>query len=137
VLVLAGFDLTCEISRDGEKCRVVPIEYPLPASGAPLAEASSPVRLSDRSGANAARRRFSLRLENQAVGRVMEQLAGQLKLELSWNEDSLRANGRSRETLVSCQVADVDLDELLRGILKPAGLGFTKAGQRVEIYALP
>ena len=31
VLLLAGFDLTCEISPDGKTCRVVPIEYPLPA----------------------------------------------------------------------------------------------------------
>ncbi len=134
VLILAGFDLTCEISRDGGSCRVVPIVYPLPAAGdAPLAEASS----SGRSGASVARRQFSLRLENQPVGRVVQQLAGQLKLEISWNEESLRKNGRSRETLVSCEVADVDLDELLRSILEPAGLGFSKEGQRIEIHALP
>ena len=132
VLILAGFDLTCEISPDGKTCRVVPIEYPLPAAGdAPLAEASSPAP------ATAARQQFSLRLENQPVGRVMEQLAGQLKLELSWTEDSLQANKRSRETLVSCQIENVDLDELLRSILEPAGLGFSREGQRVEIYGLP
>ncbi|MCH7750995.1 MAG: STN domain-containing protein [Planctomycetes bacterium] len=46
VLILAGFDLTCEISPDGKTCRVVPIEYPLPAAGdALLAEASSPFLL--------------------------------------------------------------------------------------------
>ena len=132
VLILAGFDLTCEISPDGKTCRVVPIEYPLPASGdAPLAEASSPVP------ATAMRQQFSLRLENQPVGRVMEKLAGQLKLELFWSEDSLQANERSHETLVSCQIKKVDLDELLRSILEPAGLGFSREGQRVEIYGLP
>ncbi len=132
VLILAGFDLTCEISSDGKTCRVVPIEYPLPASGdAPLAEANSPAP-----GA-ATRQQFSLRLENQPVGRVMEQLARQLKLELFWTEDSLQANERSRETLVSCQIKNVDLDELLRSILSPAGLGFSREGQRVEIYGLP
>ncbi|MCH8840831.1 MAG: hypothetical protein IH831_09195, partial [Planctomycetes bacterium] len=118
VLILAGFDLTCEISPDGKTCRIVPIEYPLRASGdAPLAEASSPAP------GTVARQQFSLQLENQPVGRVMEQLAGQLKLELFWNEDSLQADERSRETLVSCQVKNVDLDELLRRILGPAGLG--------------
>ncbi len=67
----------------------------------------------------------------------MEQLARQLKLELFWTEDSLQANERSRETLVSCQIKNVDLDELLRSILSPAGLGFSREGQRVEIYGLP
>ena len=43
----------------------------------------------------------------------------------------------SRETLVSCRVNNVELDGLLRSILKPAGLGFTKEGDRVEIFALP
>lgn len=134
VLILAGFDLTCEISRDGNTCRVVPIVYPLAGDGdAPLAEAGSPVR----SDTKAVRQQFSLRLENQPVGRVMEQLAGQLKLELFWNDDSLQANNRSRKTLVSCQVEEVDLDELLRSILEQAGLGFTKKGQRVEIHASP
>jgi hypothetical protein len=138
VLVLAGFDLTCEISRDGKTCRVVPIDFPLPTAGAaPLAEASSPTRSPVRSGAKAALQQFSLRLENQPVGRVMEQLAAKLKLKVSWDEESLRAKGRSRETMVSCQVTNVELDELLRGILEPAGLGFTKVGQREEIFALP
>jgi len=132
VLILAGFDLTCEISPDGKTCRVVPIEYPLPDAGdAPLAEANSPAP------GTATRQQFSLRLENQPVGRVMEQLARQLKLELFWTEDSLQSNKRSRETLVSCQIKNVDLDELLRSILSPAGLGFSREGQRVEIYGLP
>jgi hypothetical protein len=134
VLVLAGFDLNCEISRDGKTCRVVRIEFPLPAAGAaPLAEARLPVR----SRARTLRQEFSLRLENQPVGRVMEQLAGQLKLELSWDENSLHANKQLRETLVSCRVTKVELDELLSSILEPAGLGFTKEGHRVEIFAAP
>lgn len=133
VLILAGFDLTCEISPDGKTCRVVPIDFPLAVVGddAPLAEASSPVSESS------AQRQFSLRLENQPVGRVMEQLAGQLKLEIFWNEDSLQANERSRETVISCQIKNGDLDELLRTILEPAGLGFRREGQRVEIFGLP
>ena len=133
VLLLVGFDLTCEISPDGKTCRVVPIEYPLP-----VADEDPPPRAtggSSRTPAASARRQFSLRLENQPVGRVLEQLAGQLQLELTWNEASLRAKKLSRETLVTCDVANADLDGLLRGILEPAGLAFTRTGQRVEIRA--
>lgn len=134
VLILAGFDLTCEISPDGRTCRVVVVEYPLSPGGAnPHAEASSP----NASPAAAKRKQFSLQLQNQPVGRVMEQLAKQLGLLLIWDEDSLQTGGRSRETLVSCQVENVELDELLHSILKPAGLSFTRESQRVEIHALP
>jgi len=134
VLVLAGFDLTCDLSPNGRSCRVVPIKYPLPVVEGPLhAEARAPVP----SATTGTRRMFSLQLENQPVGRVIEQLAEQLDLQVAWNDDSLQANKRSHETLVSCQVTDVDLEALLKSILAPAGLGFTKAGQRVEIYALP
>jgi hypothetical protein len=65
----------------------------------------------------------------------LEQLAGQLQLELTWNKASLRAKKLSRETLVSCDVTGTDLDGLLRGILEPAGLAFTREGRRVEIHA--
>jgi hypothetical protein len=133
MLVLAGFDLTCEISPDGKTCRVVPIEYPLPDAG----DDARP-RLSDssqRKSSADARRQFSLRLENRSVGQVLEQLAGQLQLEVSWNDASLRAKNLTRETLVSCDVVNADLDGLLRGILQPAGLAFTREGRHVEIHA--
>lgn len=135
VLLLAGFDLACEISPDGKSCRVVPIQYPLPIAGrdtSPRDASESP----PPSQVNA-RKQFSLRLENQPVGRVMEQLARQLGLEVTWDEPSLRARNVSRETLVSCDVAGADLDGLLRGILEPAGMIFNRQGQRVEIRAAP
>ncbi len=133
VLVLVGFDLTCDISPDGKTCRIVPIKYPLPVAGddaRPTTSDGSP-RLSPED----ARHRYSLRLENRPVGPVLKQLAGQLQLEITWDEASLRAKNRSPETLVTCDVSDADLDGLLRGILEPAGLAFTRKGQRVEIHA--
>lgn len=134
VLVLAGFDLTCEISPDGKTCRVVPIQYPrqIAGDGSP---SRAPSEAPPPSGAHT-RKQFSLRLKNQPVGRVLEQLAQQLRLEVTWNEASLRARKVSRETLVSCDVAEADLDGLLRGILEPAGMTFTRQGRRVEIRAL-
>lgn len=133
VLLLAGFDLTCEISPDGKTCRVVSIEYPVPVASGDARPKSTGGSRRQRSAD--VRQQFSLRLENQPVGQVMEQLAGKLQLEVTWNEASLRAKDLSHETLVSCDVAQVDLDGLLRGILEPAGLAFTREGQRIEIHA--
>lgn len=133
ILLLAGFDLTCEISPDGQTCRVVPIKYPLPVDGDEARPRTSDD--SQRIVPADARQQFSLRLENRPVGPILEQLAGQLQLELTWNKASLRAKNLSRETLVSCDVTGTDLDGLLRGILEPAGLAFTREGRRVEIHA--
>jgi type II secretory pathway component HofQ len=135
VLLLAGFDLTCEISADGKTCRVVQIEYPLQvADNDPPSLATETLSRKPVAGA---KQEFSLRLKHQPVGKVLEQLAGQLQLELTWDDASLRARSLSRETLVTCDVAAVNLDDLLQAILEPAGLAFTREGQRVEIHAAP
>ena len=135
VLLLAGFDLTCEISPDGKVCHVVPIEFPLPnREHNSLLDTNRSTPLNSRTKT---RKQFSLRLENKPVGHVMEQLAQQLKLELDWDEASLTARNRSRETLVSCQVTNADLDDLLQAILGPAGLEFTRVGQKIAIRGVP
>jgi hypothetical protein len=133
LLLLAGFDLTCEFSPDGKTCRVAPLRYPLPVDGrdAPSRETGGKRRTAQPGD----QKQYSLRLENQPVGRVLSQLAEQVRLELRWDEASLMARNLSRETLVTCDVEDVDLDSLLRAILEPAGFAFTRQGQRVEIHA--
>ncbi len=80
---------------------------------------------------------FSLRLKNQAVGGVINQLARQLKLQVEWDQKSLDKANRSQETLVSCDVKDVSLDELLSGILAPAGMEFRREGTKIEITSAP
>ena len=135
VLILAGFDLTCEISTDGQGCKIVPIRYPLPDESAKFS--SAPNKRKRRPQAGATRQQFSLRLQNQPVGRVLDQLAAQLNLKLVWDEPSLQQHKRSRETLISCQVQNVDLDQLLEAILGPAGMTFSKKSKQVTIRGVP
>ncbi len=138
VLLLVGFDLTCEISDDGRLCRIVPIDHslewsrnnPLRSKRKKRTTRSTP----NRTGA-LAEKRFSLQIENQAVGTVLQQLAEQLDLQLVWDETSLNAAELSRKTLVSCQVTKASLDELLRSIVEPAGMKFTRKGVDVEVHA--
>jgi hypothetical protein len=178
VLLLAGFDLTCQLSADGSQLQIVPIKRPvhitstytisrarsaavdavlkeLPAAKATragqqltlsaLAEehervqlaikgqpaptpARPPLRSTDES-----QQRFTLKITNQPVGRVIDQLAKQLKLDVEWPPELSTASATTRTALVSCDVRDADLDELLTAVLSPAGLSFERDGQKVRI----
>lgn len=75
-------------------------------------------------------RRFTLRLENKPVGRVLEQLAAQLQFELAWDGEPTM-----RDALVSCDVRQADLDALLEAILAPAKLTFERKDRTVTIRA--
>ncbi len=138
VLLLAGFDLTCEITLEG--CEVVPIGRPLIAR--PLKRArrrivpkiASPQIQSQKSPRGISRQRFTLRLENQPLGKVLDQLAQQLQLEVVWD---LAGEKPTRKQLVSCDVQNVDLDVLLSQILTPASLQHHRDGKQIIIRAKP
>ena len=130
VLVLAGFDKTCAIRPDGKSCEIVSITRPL--KRARLATPSQ--RLSGNAAKPRTKRktsqRFTLKLENQPLGIVLDQLAEQLKLEIAWRSSQQRT---ARELLVSCEVQDVELDELLGSLLDPVGLQHTRADKQIRI----
>ncbi len=173
VLLLAGFDQTCQISNNGKSCKIVPIERPvlltreyrpgnqmrefvqqlqdiagvsINRSGSNIAvtgrvedherikqllEGNTPPKkeLPKPKGRRSAQV-FSLRLENQPVGKVIAQLAAQLGLEVVWNS-ALSADLQTK--LVSCDVVDGDLPTLLGAILSPVGLAFELNEKRLEI----
>jgi hypothetical protein len=133
VLLLSGFDLTCEISADGSKLRVVPIQRPLKIIGPapPMASRAMPPR--PRAASTTAVQRFTLKIENQAAGRVIDQLARQLQLEVTWDAALQQNPTLGREANVSCDVREADLDELLTAVLSPAGLTFERDGKKVRI----
>ncbi len=177
VLLLAGFDLTCDLSNN--KCRVVPVSRPVEITrrydvGNRLADlrnafkqdptvrilqsgkqATITARSEDHdrakdilNGSASAKRPsrqptkqnsqqvFSLKLENQPVGNVIDQLASQLGLEVVW---SVRLRNRTpdpRTSLVSCDVQNGDLSALLAAVLGPAGLKFELEGQKLEIIPI-
>jgi hypothetical protein len=79
--------------------------------------------------------RFTLKIENQPVGRVLDQLAAKFGLTLVWADALDGATPLPGETLVSCDVREVDLDGLLEAIVAPAGLQFERDDQTVKIRA--
>ncbi|MEQ8836592.1 MAG: hypothetical protein RID07_07290, partial [Lacipirellulaceae bacterium] len=72
---------------------------------------------------------FTLKIENQPVGAVTDQLAKQLKLTVTWAAETKPL----RNQLVSCQVRDASLEELLATVLAPAKL---KATQNKDGYRI-
>jgi hypothetical protein len=83
----------------------------------------------------AGEQRFTLTIENQPVGRVLDQLATQLGLTISWDPQLAAAAPPPGDALISCDVREADLDGLLQAVLAPAGLAFERDGQNVTIHA--
>jgi hypothetical protein len=83
----------------------------------------------------AGEQRYTLRIANKPVGVVLEQLSVQLQLVVVWDAALAAATPSPRETLVSCEVREVDLDGLLKSVLTPAGLAFEREGATVTIRA--
>jgi hypothetical protein len=83
----------------------------------------------------AGEQRFTLRIANKPVGAVLDQLSAQLQLEVSWDPVLANVAPPVRETLISCEVREVDLDGLLSAVLTPASLTFARDGATVTIRA--
>jgi len=130
VLLLAGFDLTCQISADGKTCEVVPIQRPLKIIQQRPAPRIQPRR--PRKGTS--RQLFTLRLENQPLGRVLDKFAEQLQLEVVWG---LERHKLARKQPVSCDVQNVELDELLDSIFASTNLRHRREGKRITIQVKP
>lgn len=86
----------------------------------------------------ATRQVFSLRLKNQPVGKVIEQIAAPLNMEVVWRDiqgDPGNHLEQPSNRRISCDLQNVDLDSLLEGVLTPAGLTYQlDAGQiRIDV----
>ncbi|MCH2114853.1 MAG: hypothetical protein MK171_08090 [Pirellulales bacterium] len=132
VLILIGFDLTCQISQDGKRLTVIPIGRPLVHTNPP---ATNRPRAKLRPQQVKAQQVYSLKIQNQPIGRVLDQLAGQLELEVSWDQRLVASRNSVRNKIISCEVQNADLDELLQGILAPAGLRFRRENMRITVEA--
>ena len=67
---------------------------------------------------------FSLRLENQPLGKVISQIAGQVDLEVVWEEDLIQSTPDPRLRLITCEVVKADLPSLVGQIIDSAGLDY-------------
>jgi hypothetical protein len=99
----------------------------------PAAEASQTAKTNQTQQKQNSQQVFSLRLANQPVGKVIDQLAGQLGLTVTWNPELLKRATDPRTTLVSCDVTNGDLPSLLGAILSPAQLQFELQDKQLKI----
>jgi hypothetical protein len=79
------------------------------------------------------KRVFTLRVEEQPVGAVLNELASRLGWSLEIDSEAIRAAGLSLDRRVSFSVENGDEDELLEAALSPAGLDYGREGKRLRI----
>jgi hypothetical protein len=92
-----------------------------------------------RSGAarRGAEARYTLTVQNETLARVLAELESRLGLTFQWRLADAGLQEASQTKLVSFDVRQASLDELLRSVLGPAGLEFQRNGQAVEIRTIP
>jgi type II secretory pathway component GspD/PulD (secretin) len=76
---------------------------------------------------------YTLRVVEQPVRAVLQEFSQRLGWQIEIDEQTIRAAGRSVEKRVSFAVEKVGQDELLEALLRPAGLGFVREGERIKI----
>jgi hypothetical protein len=128
-ILLAGFDLTYRLVPDQKTIEIVPVDW---ASIAAVPAAAPPKERPQRT-APGDQQVFTLRVENQPVGKVLEQLAQRLGWQLTMDDAAIRKAGRSLDERVSFMVENANEDELLEAILTPARLKAKRDGRSVRI----
>jgi hypothetical protein len=76
---------------------------------------------------------YTLRVQEQSVGAVLEELAERLGWQIEIDSESIRAAGLSLEKRVSFSVENSDEDELLDAVLRPAELDYLRENGRLRI----
>ncbi|HEY4234191.1 MAG TPA: hypothetical protein VGM76_12240 [Lacipirellulaceae bacterium] len=130
-VLLFGFDLTFRPVPGERAIEIIPISEPV-ATALQAAAPAKQVRPTPGTKQNT-KQLFTLRVQQQPVGKVIEQLERQLHLDVKLDEAAIQAAGRSLDERISFEVNDVDLDGLLAAVLKPAGLTFERDGEHLTI----
>jgi hypothetical protein len=128
-VLLAGFDRTYRVLPDRRAIEIVPVDWDAIEPTSPASSAGSPPVRPAPNGKEV----FTLHIENQPVGKVLEQLGRRLGWKLVVDEAAIRAAGRSLDERVSFTVENAGEDQLLAALLKPAGLQAERNGDRVRV----
>ena len=133
-LLLAQFDLTYELSADGTSIRLVPLpENPQPPRRVESAKEKPPAeKPGHRIVVGPAKKVYSLTVE-LPVGQLLQSLGPRMGLDIHIDKEAVAAAGKSLDTKVKIDVKDVGDDELLRAVLEPAGLTFTRKENVVDV----
>ncbi|MEM9351964.1 MAG: STN domain-containing protein [Planctomycetota bacterium] len=118
VLVLAGFDMRAEVSDAGRSLKAVPIDYASLGSEGIPAKRRRPVKRANGAGRS---RVYTLRIREQPLKPIVEQLAESTKRLVRW-ERSIAAAGLRTDVRVSIDVEQATFDELLAALLEETSL---------------
>jgi hypothetical protein len=134
-ILLVGFDLTFELRPQDRSIELVPLTV-LPKGAGTQAGVRPPVPSAKAPKPNqGAKHQYTLRVQEQPVGAVLQALGKRLRWTIQIDEDGIRKAGKSLDTRVSFSVEKADQNQLLEALLKPAGLDFRADGERVRIIA--
>jgi hypothetical protein len=134
-VLLVGFDLTFELRPNERSIEIVPlkgvIKTPSVSEGSKQAATPANSARAKKDGKHV----YTLRVQEQPVGAVLQALSKQLHWAIQIDEESIRAAGESLEKRVSFSVENADQEHLLEALLRPAGLDYRLEGERVRIIA--
>lgn len=131
-LLLVGFNLTFEIQPAEQTIRIV--NFPdlggiASASKGPSRQTKEP----PQEVPGTTKQVYSLRVAEKPVGAVARELAKQLNWQIEFDEAAIQAAGRSLDARVTLAVENVEQEELLDAVLRPAGLTFRRDGERIMV----
>jgi hypothetical protein len=133
--LLVGFDLTFRTLAGKRTIEIIPIAEAELANRPTAGPSAAAIRSAQLAKKNTTQR-YTLRVQEQPVGKVLDQLARQLHLEVKADAAAIEAAGRSMEKRVSFEVKDADLTALLYALLHPAGLTYERDGDQLKISPL-
>jgi len=133
-LIAGQFDLTFEISADGNRITLLPVpehiedheRIPAPRRPAQL----NPEKSSDT---DFTLKRYTLQVVEKPIGPLLKQLAAQLKLEIKMDDKAIEQAGVSLDQRVTFSVKDATVDELLQAALQKTQLKFIRRNNVVDI----
>ena len=140
-LLLAQFDLTYELSADGKSIRLAPmpdkptLDHLYQVAGSPeepAAKTSPSEKKSQHTVTTEGRKVYSLQVE-LPVGQLLQSLGPRMGLEINIDKAAIAAAEKSLDTKVKLDVKEAGEDELLRAVLEPAGLTFTRKDNVVDV----
>jgi hypothetical protein len=120
-----------EIKVDGEKLLVIGRQEDQEVVSQLLA--GNPVR---QTKITEGQKIYTLKLDEPvAISKLLKAIATQTGLEIQVDQQSVAAAGISLEKRVGIDVKKVSADELLKAVLEPAGLTFTRNENQVQVKA--
>jgi hypothetical protein len=134
-VLLVGFDLSFELRPNDRSIEIVPVKgvRKLPSASATTKRSVAPQNATHVK--TDVKQLYTLRVQEQPVGAVLQQLSKRLHWAIQIDEDAIKAAGKSLDKRVSFSVENADQEHLLEALLKPAGLDYQLVGEQVRIVA--